>query len=132
MVILGGGALLLDRKRENSRESNALSAFLDFIWHGAHNGGIGKDRDMYIQMPIAEDVIGGQFELYLCSTRCLRAFLNALVDEFEGRIKRTKDQARRDKDDPRRSGLPRSVSRLLDRMKRQGIIEDRSRLRGSK
>jgi hypothetical protein len=61
MVVLGGGALLLDRKRENSRESSALSGFLDLIWHGAHDHGIGDDRDLYTIMNIVDDAIGGQF-----------------------------------------------------------------------
>ena len=36
---------------------------------------------------IAELVATGQFELYFCSTDCLRAFLNYCVDELERRRK---------------------------------------------
>ncbi len=126
MVILGGGALLLDRKRENSRESNALSGFLELIWHGAHDHGIGDDRDLFTTLTLVDDAIGGQFSLAFCSTACLRAFLNSLVNELEKRIERDRKQLERVEKDQQRTGkLPKRVQRELDDLAKRGVLEVR-------
>lgn len=87
-AVLSGGAMLMDKKRENGGPDDRLDAFLSLAWHGAHDGGKGKYRDINEMTEIARDVRGGQFELYFCSTKCLRAYLNFCVDELEKKIKK--------------------------------------------
>ncbi|HEV8068447.1 MAG TPA: hypothetical protein VGP76_11975 [Planctomycetaceae bacterium] len=126
MVILEGGALLLDRKRENSRVSNALSGYLALIWHGAHDHSIGDDRHLFTTMNLVDDAIGGQFSLAFCSTACLRAFLNSLVNELEKRIERDRKQLERVEKDQQRTGkLPKRVQRELDDLAKRGVLEVR-------
>jgi hypothetical protein len=74
-----------------------MEGFLELLWHGAHDGGSGEHPDVLVRMPIAEDVDGGQCELYVCSTQCLRRFFTGLVDELERRIraKSKRERARR-------------------------------------
>jgi endogenous inhibitor of DNA gyrase (YacG/DUF329 family) len=90
MVILCGGAMLMDQKRKNGGPNECLDGFLELTWHGAHNGGTGKDRDIFTSVHLAEDCFGGQFEIYFCSTKCMRAFLNSWVDALETKIKKAK------------------------------------------
>jgi hypothetical protein len=63
-----------------------------------------KKRDAYLYIsfhshtkfvryiPIAIDVNMGSFEMYFCSTKCLRGFFNQLVDKLEINIKKAKKQ----------------------------------------
>lgn len=88
MAILAGGAFLMDRRKRNGGPSPRMDGFLELIWHGAHDGGLGSDRGIDAYLRIASEVRGGQYTLYFCSTKCLRAFLNHCVDELEGRIVR--------------------------------------------
>ncbi len=90
MAILSGGALLMNRKEKNGGSSDDLDAYLSLTWHGAHDSGKGDDRKIYSNIDIASDVKGGEFDLYFCSTKCLRAFLNACVDELEKKIEKEK------------------------------------------
>ena len=85
-AVLNGGALL---KSEDGAygPSPEMEGFLHFSWHGAHNGGQGKYSEATGHTEIVKDVIGGQFDLYFCSTNCLRSFLNACVDDLERQIK---------------------------------------------
>jgi len=85
-AVIGGGALL---KSEDDvyGPSNEMEGFLHFSWHGAHDGGQGKDSEATGHTEIVKDVIGGQFDLYFCSTDCLRSFLNACIDDLEQKIK---------------------------------------------
>ena len=87
MAVVGGGALLLDRSKKIGAPSERMEGFLDFSWHGAHDGGSGNGREIYTRLEIIGDVTGGQFNLYFCSTACLRKFLNACVDELDRRIR---------------------------------------------
>jgi len=63
-----------------------MEGFLALQWHGAHDGGRGRHRDSYVIVDVVRDSRAGQYDLYFCSPRCLRAFLNACVDELEARI----------------------------------------------
>ncbi len=65
-----------------------MEGFLALHWHGAHDGGIGRHRDRYVVVEIVRDSRAGQYDLCFCSPQCLRAFLNACVDELEARIAR--------------------------------------------
>ena len=86
MAIVNLGAMLMTNRATGSgMMSDDLDGFLHFIWHGAHHGGSGVNTNISAQ-DIVEDVRGGQADLNFCSTACLRAFFNACVDEFEGKI----------------------------------------------
>jgi hypothetical protein len=66
------------------------------------------------------------FELYFCSTACLRAFLNSLVDELEQRIQRDKKRLERDEKEQQRTGkLPKRVQKELDDLVKRGVLERR-------
>ena len=86
MATIDAGALKFNRKRTIGGPSEDLDGFLALCWHGAHDHGAGTDRDVIVDLEIAKNVRGGQAELYFCSTRCLRKFLNACVDELELQI----------------------------------------------
>lgn len=76
----------MDRKNESGGPDDSMDGFLHMFWHGAHDGGIGKDKGIEASLDIARDVRGGQFELYFCSTKCLRSYLNYCVDELERKL----------------------------------------------
>ena len=90
MAILAAGALLKDKKNKAWVPSDLMKGFLEFGWHGAHDIGTGENREIYLVSYIAQDVVGGQFDIYFCSTRCLREFLNFCVNELEKRIEQEK------------------------------------------
>lgn len=85
-AVLAGGAFLMDRKKDSGGPDDRMDAYLSLTWHGAHDEGKGKDRGIYETIEIARNVRGGQFDLYFCSTKCLRAYLNYCVDELEKKI----------------------------------------------
>ncbi|MFA5835307.1 MAG: hypothetical protein WDA22_17640 [Bacteroidota bacterium] len=87
---IDGGALLMNRRNDSGTTSSTLDAFMGLTWHGGHDVGNGKDREIYTKINIAKDVRGGYFCLYFCSTKCLRLFLNSCVDELETSIKKAK------------------------------------------
>jgi hypothetical protein len=91
-AILGGGALLMDREDDSDGPDEKMAGFLHLSWHGAHDGGLGKDKGISASIEIAQAVRGGQFDLYFCSTKCLRSYLNYCVDELErkSRLERSK------------------------------------------
>jgi len=80
----------MDRKRENGGPDDKMGGFLAVAWHGAHDNGLGKDRDIFEIVEIAKDVRGGEYEILFCSTKCLRAYLNFCIDELEKKIKKKK------------------------------------------
>ena len=88
MAVIGGGAMLVNRKTGDGGPDPRLDGFLSMAWHGAHpeEGGKGKRPGVYQSLEIAKDIKGGQFEVYFCSTKCLRAFLNHAVDMLEKKI----------------------------------------------
>jgi len=91
MAIVNLGALLMtNRKTRSGSMSDDLDGFLRFSWHGAHNGGKGRDAGIQVSVDIVEDTRGGQADLYFCSTECLRQFLNECVDELERRIEKAR------------------------------------------
>ena len=88
MAILAVGALRTDRKKKCSQSSDDLDGFLSLIWHGAHNGGRGHDKDIGCIVDVVRNSFGGQADLYFCSTKCLRQFLNTCVDALEQKIEK--------------------------------------------
>ena len=85
MAIFSGGAMYLGKKKG---VPDGLEGFVGLTWHGAHDTGLGDDRDIFTRVDFARDCHGGQFEIYFCSTKCLRAFFNAWVDALEVKIKK--------------------------------------------
>ena len=85
MAILNAGAM---RQVGQDRYEMATDtrAFMTLIWHGAHSGGKGELSEVYASVDVADEVANGQFDLYFCSTSCLRKFLNYCVDALEERM----------------------------------------------
>ena len=85
MAILNAGAM---RRIGKDRYEMAMdaAAFLTVSWHGAHSGGQGARAGVHASLDVADSVANGQFDLYFCSTTCLRGFLNYIVDELESKI----------------------------------------------
>ena len=94
MAILMAGALLMDRTEDCGGPSDDMDGFLSLHWHGAHDGGKGEDPEIGCEVDIIQDCVGGQAELYFCSTKCLRQFLNWCVDELEGKIEEKRTMLR--------------------------------------
>ena len=61
-------------------------AFFSLTAHQEMGGSGGKYPNTYAAVEIADKVASGQFDLYFCSTDCLRSFLNYCVDELERKI----------------------------------------------
>jgi len=76
----------MDKSKDSGGSDKRMSGFLHTSWHGAHYGGRGKDKGIGATIVIAQNVKGGQFELYFCSTKCLRSYLNYCVDELERKV----------------------------------------------
>ena len=78
----------MNREEDFGGPSDDMDAYLCLGWHGAHpeDGGEGDDTDLHAIVQIADHVVGGQFGLYFCSTKCLRAFLNHCVDKLEWKL----------------------------------------------
>jgi hypothetical protein len=89
MAIFAGGSIYAGGRRGIPDE---LEGFASITWHGAHDGGIGDDRDIYVSTDFARDCQGGQFEIYFCSTGCLRAFFNSWVDALEAKVQKEKQR----------------------------------------
>jgi hypothetical protein len=85
MAILNAGAMRQVGK-DRYEMATDTQAFMTLMWHGAHPGGKGDLRDVYASVHIADEVANGQFDLYFCSTACLRGFLNYCVDALEERM----------------------------------------------
>jgi len=67
-----------------------MDGFASITWHGAHDAGTGEDREIFTTVDFARDCRGGQFEIYFCSTACLRAFFNSWVEALELKIRNEK------------------------------------------
>jgi|MudIll2142460700_1097286.scaffolds.fasta_scaffold99599_4 hypothetical protein len=99
MAVLSAGALLMNRREKMGGPSNKMDGYLSLEWHGAHDGGRGRDKEIGCMVDIIRDAAGGQAQLYFCSTLCLRRFLNACVEELEHRM--AKERKALKQNDPR-------------------------------
>ncbi|MBI4559232.1 MAG: hypothetical protein HY706_16730 [Candidatus Hydrogenedentes bacterium] len=91
MAILCGGALGKIDRDTYAAPTKGLKGFLSLKWHGADDpSGEGEHRYKGVLLYLAEDIYGGYFYLMFCSVKCLRAFLNSCLDEFERRIEKAK------------------------------------------
>jgi hypothetical protein len=75
--ITGGALFMIDAN--NSELKNEMEGFLDFGYHGS-------EAEESANLHIVEASKFGQFEIALCSTKCLRSFLNGKVDELEQKL----------------------------------------------
>ena len=82
--------------------SSKVHGFLSLQWHGAdaENGGIGENPDTQADYEVVDTQFKGQYELYFCSTDCLRNFLNACVDELESKIQDAVPEQKQAEDTP--------------------------------
>jgi hypothetical protein len=85
----------MDRKDNCGGSNESMDSYLSFSWHGAHDGGDGKNRGIGATVHVARDVRGGQFDLYFCLTKCLRSNLNFCIDELDKKIRGQKSQSKK-------------------------------------
>lgn len=81
---LAFGALF--NTRSGAGADDRMEGFLNLVWHDEHSD-VGRRPFVYVTVPVANDVKGGQGEFYFCSTRCLGRFFKGLVDELDRRVK---------------------------------------------
>jgi len=105
-AIVSAGALMKMRGGA-AGPAPRLKGFWGLAWHGVHDRGSDEHPNVFVHAPVAESVDGGQCEIYLCSTRCLRRFFTDLVDELDRRIQLASKGAR--STGRRRSSLSGSV-----------------------
>jgi hypothetical protein len=86
MAVISAGAILVDPTTGDGGPDTRLDGFMSLVWHGAHTneGGHGDFPDIHKAVEIVGDARGGQFEIYFCSTNCLKAFLISAVEKLEG------------------------------------------------
>jgi len=88
----------MNRRNKTGASSDMLDGYLSLGWHGAHDGGEGRNREIYTIVALAKEVRGGAVDFYFCSPRCLRRFLNQCVDDLElGIRKAMRDSKRSDR-----------------------------------
>lgn len=91
MAVVNLGALkMTDRATGSGGMSEDLDGFLTLSWHGAHDGGDGRDPEIHASVNVVDECRGGQADLYFCSTDCLRRFFDACVDEIELKIEKAR------------------------------------------
>jgi hypothetical protein len=61
----------MNRKDDSGGPDENMDGFLHIAWHGAHDGGEGKDREIGAMVEIARDVGGG-------NSACISAQRNVL------------------------------------------------------
>lgn len=88
MFILSGGACLMNKKRDSGSPDDRMDGFLCVSPHSVYDGKTNHKykfkKSSFIE--IAKDIQGGQFEFNFCSTKCLRKWLNTIVDDLEKRM----------------------------------------------
>lgn len=82
--------MLMDKIGRNGGPDLKVQGFLDIIGHGAE----GRSDSYYIVLNIAQDIKGGQFEFYFCSTKCLRKWFTQILNDIDKRITRQKTKVR--------------------------------------
>ena len=110
MAILNAGAMRQVGKERYEMAADT-AAFLTLTWHGAHSGGQGQWPEVYTSVDVAAQVSSGQFDLYFCSTACLRGFLNYCVDALEKQIERAIAKEKQSKKAISRKRKPSSSAR---------------------
>jgi hypothetical protein len=75
-AFVSGGAI--ENAEGKPLDFKKLDGFVDIAFHGPPG-----DFEAYTVLLIAKDFSQGQFEIYFCSTGCLRNFFSTLVDRLE-------------------------------------------------
>jgi hypothetical protein len=58
MAILAGGAMqVVEAKKKSATIADDCIGFLDLIWHGAHDGGSGANREICARTPLFADLM---------------------------------------------------------------------------
>src|SRR5712692_5257476 len=83
MAIVNAGAMRSEGKDRYGMATDD-AAFFTLVWHS--NSSKAEEYDD-ASVDIADLVDSGQFDLYFCSSECLRGFMNYCVDELERRRK---------------------------------------------
>jgi len=83
MAVVNAGALVKVGDDRYAISEDAI-AFFTLAWHACGIPSSGRSASV----EVAEWVQGGQFDLYFCSTKCLRAFFNRCVDALERNIEK--------------------------------------------
>jgi len=66
MAILAGGAMrVVDRKKKSATMADDYIGFLDLIWHGAHDGGEGSNREICARVALADETPASQIRVLL-------------------------------------------------------------------
>ena len=81
MAVVNAGALVKVGPDQYAISEDAI-AFFTLAWHARGIPSSGRSADV----GVADWVQGGQFDLYFCSTKCLRAFFNRCVDALEQKM----------------------------------------------
>ena len=74
------------RKKTVEVDDLKVETSLGILYHGAHDSGIGGQRDIFVRSDIADRVDDQEVEFYFCSTSCLKKFLCDWVDDLETKI----------------------------------------------
>lgn len=82
-IVVSGGAYLMDRKKDWGGPSDKVDGYLYLTWHGAHDGGERPYRERGYSLRIADGVRGGQFDIYVCSPKCLRKMFREWIRQLE-------------------------------------------------
>jgi len=86
IILMGGAMRVVDRKSKSAEIADDCIGFLDLCTHNEH----GND----VMVDIVDDTPSGQFEMYFCSTRCLRAFFDMCVNDLETKMTKSKVKRR--------------------------------------
>ena len=86
----GGGLRMLNK--DSSVVAPDLEGFLSIGFHGGHSE---THSNPDARLDIADNARFGQFELYFCSTACLRKFFGLCVDALEQQLSRKTTANRR-------------------------------------
>ena len=84
VAYLSAGALLLDKDRQNSIETDRLTAFLHIGFHGRESDMSDSSDEILV-----DELHGGQFDLQWCSIKCMREWLLKLLLEIESTIEKS-------------------------------------------
>ena len=75
--VLNGGALEKINKN-TSMSSGKMEGFLSVQYHSGDDS-----ENCGFNFDIVDKSEGGQFDIYFCSTNCMRQFFNELIDKIE-------------------------------------------------
>lgn len=82
-ICLSGGALVYNKKG-NSKFVENHNGFLSISYHGHHYENIeDSKKDVYASIPIVDDSLNGQFDIYFCSKECVKKWVGELLNDLE-------------------------------------------------